>query len=168
MFMKMSTLKKLAIVLGVLILLVIASAIFLPRLIDLNRYHDRIVSQLEKSLGGNVRIGRITWGIATGLWVEVQGFSVAGSTAIPVDLELPRTYGEISLLPLLGKKVVINDLVIENPVATVRLEAKPEEPGKGGSGGEASAAEAGLPVDLLIRGVRLKNGRLTVVDSLTE
>jgi hypothetical protein len=167
MFMKPSTWKKLAIGLGVLVLLVIASALLLPRLIDPNLYRERIVSELEKTLGGTVRIGRITWGINTGLWVEVQESSVAGSSAIPVDFELPRTYGEISLLPLLGKKIVINELVIENPIATVRVEAKTEEARKGGTVGGAADAESGLPVDVLIREVRLKNGRVTVEDSLS-
>ena len=47
-----------------------------------NRYRHRIVSELETALGGNVRIGRIAWGITTGLWVEVYEFSVAGASAV--------------------------------------------------------------------------------------
>ena len=127
-------------------LLAITSVLSLPKLIDPNRHHDWIVSELEKALGGSVRIGRITWGITKGLWIEVNEFSVAGSSAFPVDLDLPSIYGEISVLPLLGKKVVIKELVIENPIATVRLEAKSEEVEKGGSSREAAAAESRPPV----------------------
>jgi len=51
--MKSATRKKLTIILGILILLVIFAALFLPRLIDPNQYHSRIVSELEKALYRN-------------------------------------------------------------------------------------------------------------------
>ena len=88
--MKSATRKKLTIILGILVLLVIIAALLLPKLIDPNQYHGRIVSELENALGGTVRIGHITWGISGGVWIEVEDVSVAGSTAMPVDFKLPR------------------------------------------------------------------------------
>ena len=61
--MKPTTRKKLAVLLGVLVLLGIIISVLLPSLIDPDQYHDRIVSQLEKAVGGKVSLGHVTWGI---------------------------------------------------------------------------------------------------------
>ena len=53
--MKPATKKKLAIALGILVLLAIIASLLLPKLIDPNRYHNRIVSEIEKALGGRVQ-----------------------------------------------------------------------------------------------------------------
>ena len=60
--MKPAARKKFATALGLLVLLAIITALLLPRLIDPNQYNGRMVSELEKALGGRVRIGHITWG----------------------------------------------------------------------------------------------------------
>ena len=44
--------KKLGIVLGVLVVLIVAAMIIVPKLLDLNRYNSLITKQVEKALGG--------------------------------------------------------------------------------------------------------------------
>jgi uncharacterized protein involved in outer membrane biogenesis len=52
--------KKLLIVLGSLLLISLAVLAALPRLLDVNRYHDRIQSDLQTRLGRPVQLGRMT------------------------------------------------------------------------------------------------------------
>ncbi len=69
--------RKLGIVLGLLAIILIAAVFGLPRLLDLNRYRGAIAAEIEKATGGKAALGRISWGIATGLWVEADGLSIA-------------------------------------------------------------------------------------------
>ena len=66
------------------------------------------VSQVEKAVGGKASLGRISWGISNGIWVEANEFSVIGASTFSGDLELSRIYAEVSITPLLGKKVVVD------------------------------------------------------------
>ena len=43
--------RKLGIAIAVIVVLLIAAALIVPRLIDVNEYHGQIQSQLEKRLG---------------------------------------------------------------------------------------------------------------------
>jgi len=102
--MKPATGKKLATVLGVLVLSAVIAGLLIPRLLDPDRWHNRIVSELEKALGGKVNIEDISWGFLKGLWLEVQGVEITGASAFPLDVKLSRLYADVSILPLLGKK----------------------------------------------------------------
>ena len=55
--------EKLGLILGILALVMILIGIVTPKLLDLNRYHGYIVSEVEKIVGGQVTLGRISWGI---------------------------------------------------------------------------------------------------------
>jgi hypothetical protein len=103
MLMKPATKKKLALVLGIVVLLAIITSLILPKLIDPNRYHDRIISELVKALGGSVRIGHISWGVLKGLWLEVDGFEITGASAFPLDFKLSRIYAGVAI-PLCSKE----------------------------------------------------------------
>jgi len=81
--MKPATRKNLAIALGVLFLSALIAGLLIPKLLDPDRYHNRIVEEIEKALGGEVRIGDISWGILRGLWLEVDGVEITGASAFP-------------------------------------------------------------------------------------
>jgi hypothetical protein len=78
--MKPATRKKLATALGVLILSVLIAGFLIPKLLDPDRWHNRIVSELEKALGGKVSIDDISWGFLKGLWLEVDGVEITGAS----------------------------------------------------------------------------------------
>jgi AsmA protein len=49
--------RKLGIVIGIVILLLVVAALLAPRFIDVNRYHDRIQAELSSKLGRQVTVG---------------------------------------------------------------------------------------------------------------
>ncbi len=51
--------RKLGIAIAVIVVLLIAAALIVPRLIDVNQYHSQIQSQLEKRLGRQVTLGKM-------------------------------------------------------------------------------------------------------------
>jgi len=168
--MKTKHLKKLGILLGGLAVLFIAAVIIAPKLIDLNNYRDVIVKEIGDAVGGDVNVGSIKWGIKKGIWVEMDGFSVSGSTLLSGDFKVDRIRGEVSPFPLLFKQVVIERLNLESPDATLRLKPASE---KGVQAEEKLPKDkpgqvtAPLPVEVIIRKVTLSNGRVKVEDHLT-
>ena len=55
--------KKLMIVLGGLLVVVLAALAVLPRMLDVNRYHDRIQAELQTRLGRQVQLGQMNLGL---------------------------------------------------------------------------------------------------------
>ncbi|MBW1772300.1 MAG: AsmA-like C-terminal domain-containing protein [Deltaproteobacteria bacterium] len=165
--MKSGKWKKLGIILAILVVLGAVVAIIVPRLIDPNEYHGRIVSEVQKAVGGEVRLGHITWGISKGVWVEVDGFSVKDAALFPGDVELIRVYARISLIPLLSKKIVLGELFLDGVSARLRLEKK----GDGGKAGEEiaqSSDTAPPPVGILVKELRIRKGVVELEDNLTQ
>ncbi len=117
--------KKFGIIFGILAIVLILVVIIFPKLIDLNRYNGLIVSEVEKAVGGEVKLGRISWGISHGIWLEIDGFSILDASAFPGDVKLSRIYTHVSIPPLLKKKFVMNKLLLESSEVKMRL-----EPGK--------------------------------------
>ena len=163
--------RKLGIVLGAIAALIVAAVIIIPKLIDLNRYNRLITQQLEKSLGGKVRLGHISWSLAKDLHIEADGFSISNSPTFPLDLELSRIYAEVSPIPLLSKKIVIEELLLEGAVANIKLQPKSPAPDKMEEKEKPvsvpAEAPAPLPVEILIEKLNFIAGQVSIEDSLT-
>jgi len=177
--------KKVGIVLGVVLVVVIAAALIIPQFFDLNRYHGLITSELEEAMGGKVTLGHLSWGISNGVWLEADGFTSKGATAFPGEVDLSRIYAKVSILPLLSKKVVVDKLLLDKPVVAVNLAPSPPEekkaatkPGSEGSekptaegaptpAGEPTSPSSPLPVEILIEELKIDEGRIRLSDSLT-
>ncbi|UCG20736.1 MAG: AsmA family protein [Deltaproteobacteria bacterium] len=170
--MKATRWKKIGIILAVLALVVIAAALIVPRFIDLNRYNGLITSKLEAATGGKVTLGALKWGITNGVWLEADGFALKGATSFPGDVDMSRLYAKVSVLPLLSKKVVVNELLLQNPVVGMDLAPSPKQekrvrtkPGETTPTGADTAPSADkgslpLPVEILIRELNIEKGRI--------
>lgn len=169
--MKFLKMKKLGIVLGAIAVLIVAAMIIVPKLLDLNRYNSLITKQIEKALGGKVRLGNLSWGFTTDLYVEAEGFSISNASAIPLDLELSRIYAEVSAIPLLSKKIVIKELLLEGAIANIKLESEPSAPPEPVIRETPAAVPveepAPLPVQISIEKLDIKEGQAGIEDSLT-
>jgi uncharacterized protein involved in outer membrane biogenesis len=165
--MKPATRKKLATILGVLVLLGIMVTLLLPRLIDPNQYDRRIVSELEGALGGRVSIGHITWGILKGIWLEVDGFEITGASAFPMDFRLSRIRASVSLFPLLKKKIVLSHLGLESPDVRLRLQPGPQKPTQERKPLPSGTKPAGIALPVEIEQLLVTKGKLRLEDSLT-
>jgi hypothetical protein len=164
--------KKVGIILVILALIVIAAALIVPRFIDLNRYNGFITSHLEAATGGKVTLGHLRWGISRGVWVEADGFALKGATRFPGDVNLSRIYARVSVLPLLSRKVVVDELLLQSPVLAVnlaplrdkgkKLKSKPE--GAPPTGADTAASldkmSSPLPVEILIEELNIEKGRI--------
>jgi|GEM_PF-928875 len=176
--MKLRFWKRLGLAVGVFVLLVISTFLILPQVIDLNRYDALIVNEIQKAIGGKVQIGNISWGIIGNLdlcdiYVEVDGFSIEGASSFKGDAQLKSAYAEISIIPLISKRIVVETLLIESPVSafwlvpkptTEKSETKPEPT----HSGEPDSQVPLLPLEIGIREAILKNGRIIVDDSITS
>jgi uncharacterized protein involved in outer membrane biogenesis len=184
-FVKSTRWKKVGIVLAVLMAVAIAAALIIPQFFDLNRYNELITSELEKAIGGKVTLGHLSWGISNGVWLKADGFTSKGATAFPGELDLPRIYAKVSILPLLSRKVVVDTLLLAKPVVEVNLAPSPPEGKKAATkpGSEESQKPTGedaptpgddptspgspLPVEVLIEELKIDKGRIRLSDSLT-
>ncbi|MCX5877851.1 MAG: AsmA family protein [Deltaproteobacteria bacterium] len=165
--MKPGTRKKLAIALGILVLSALIAGLLIPKLLDPDRWHNRIVSELEKALGGKVSIDDISWGFLKGLWLEVDGVEITGASAFPLDFKLSRLYADVSILPLFQKKIVLNHLRLESPDVHLRLQPGPQEADQEQKAPAAGAKRAGIALPIKIEEVLVTNGRVRMEDSLT-
>ena len=160
--MKSKRWKKAGIIIAVLAVVVIAAALIIPRLIDLNRYKGRITSEVEKAVGGKVTLGHLTWGIANGVWLEADGFALKGATVFPGNVDLSRIYAEVWVLPLLSRRVVVKELLVEGTeiVISSKPTSKPPAKEKGkvetGAGSDKEVGKPKLPPFLRKLTVKLR------------
>ena len=127
--------RRLGITLAILTVVLIVNAIVVPRLLDLNRYHGIIVSTIQKAVGGTVGLGRISWGFSPGIWIEVDEISIADASVFPGDLSASRVYASVSIPPLLHKKIILNQVLLERPDVRLRLAPGRQDEGPGPSSG---------------------------------
>src|SRR5260370_27538747 len=53
------SMRKLGIAVLVLVVLLLAAALIVPHVIDINQYHDRIQAELQKRLGRSLSLGAV-------------------------------------------------------------------------------------------------------------
>ena len=109
--------RKLGIAIAIIVVVLVAGALIVPRLIDANQYHEQIQSQLEKRLGRQVTLGKM----------ELRLFPLAFDVETPTIAEDPRfatnhpfaTADKLAVVvefwPLLHKKVEIKSLELDGP-----------------------------------------------------
>ena len=158
--MKISGRKKLGIILGIVVVVLVILGMVVPKLLDLNRYHGFIVSEVEKAVGGKVNLGRISWGIAHRIWLEIDGFSIIDASAFPGDVSLTRIHTSVSILPLLTKKVKVKNLQLEGAEVKFRLEPAAKKT-------DTPAAGVHLPVEIEIQQLAVAIKRLELDDALS-
>jgi hypothetical protein len=143
------------------------AGLLVPRLLDPDRWHNRIVSELEKTLGGKVSIEDISWGFLGGLWLEVDGFEITGASAFPLDFKLSRLYADVAILPLLKRKIVLRHLSLESPDVRLRLQPESQEATQVKKPLPAGAEPTGIGLPIEVEDLRVTNGRVRMEDSLT-
>jgi uncharacterized protein involved in outer membrane biogenesis len=132
--------RKLGIAIGIILVLLVAAALIVPHLLDVNQYHGQIQSQLEKRLGRKVTLGKM------GLRLFPPAFDVENTT-ISEDPQFAsgRPFAtadklavSVKFWPLLRKQLEVNSLELVHPhielvrnaqgvwnFATLGQEAKP-------------------------------------------
>jgi AsmA protein len=133
--------RKLGIATAIIVVLLVAAALIVPHLIDVNQYHSQIQSQLEKRLGRQVSLGNM------GLSLFPPSFQVENTTiAEDAHFSTGRPFAtadklavSVKFWPLLSKQVEVKSLELVHPhielvrnaqgvwnFATLGQEAKPK------------------------------------------
>jgi uncharacterized protein involved in outer membrane biogenesis len=119
---------KILIGLGVLVVLVVAAILSLPFLIDLNKYQDQYKPLIEETLNRKVVLKNIRLTIWPRIGVRVVGFTVqedptfgAGPFASLASLDVG-----VKLIPLLSKKVEVEEITLRDPFITIIKNRKGE------------------------------------------
>src|SRR6478609_2386497 len=109
--------RKLAIAIAVIVVLLVAAVFIVPHLIDVNLYHGQIQSQLEKRLGRQVTLGNMRLGlfppafdVENATIAEDPHFATGGPFATADKLAV-----SVKFWPLLRKQLDVNSLELVHP-----------------------------------------------------
>jgi uncharacterized protein involved in outer membrane biogenesis len=109
--------RKLGIAVLVIVVLLVAAALIIPHVVNINSYHDQIQSQLQKKLGRQVSLGQMSlslfppsFQVAKAQIGEDQSFNTDRAFANVDKLAI-----SVKLMPLLHKDVEIKSLQLDRP-----------------------------------------------------
>lgn len=109
-------LRAMAVLIGVLVVLVVAAALILPRVIDPNLYRERITALVKEKTGRQLIIaGDIGWSVFPWLGVELGAVRLANAPGFG-DQPFARVEGmqmRVKLLPLLSRQVEMSTVVLD-------------------------------------------------------
>lgn len=113
--------KKIAIVLGIVLILFLLLALLAPFLIDLNAYKGAILSRIQPYVPREMDFQHVELTVLSGLGVELRGLRVADNPAFSKEdfLELEGLQVRLRLLPLLRKQIQVKRIILKRPVIRV-------------------------------------------------
>jgi len=161
-------LKIAAIIIAVILLLIAAALIFVKSYLTEDRMRAFISEFAEKSLNRKVVIGDIEVSLFRG--VVVKNFEIREKDPNAAFLKTKEFVLRYQFLPLLSKQLVIDKLGIED--TEIHVMANPDgtynfsdmvKPGKMEEKEKEKAA--GLPVNLNVKSISIKNARLNYTDA---
>ncbi len=103
------------------LLIAVACLIFLPKLIDTSEYRHGIALWLSERLGRSVTVGDLTFSVITGPKIILKDLKISDdpdvsnepfATAREVDVS-------VRLMPLLLGVIVVNEIVVKDPVVSI-------------------------------------------------
>ena len=107
--------------LGVLVVLVVATILSLPFLIDLNKYQDQYKPLIEEALNRKIALQDIRLTIWPRIGARVGGFTVLDDPSFSSDpfASLTSLDVGVKLMPLLSKKIEVEEITLRNPIITI-------------------------------------------------
>lgn len=109
--------RKLGVAILVIVVLLVAAALIIPHVVDINDYHAQIQSQLEKKLGRQVSLGPMSlslfppsFQVSNAVIGEDKDFNSSRPFATADKLAV-----SVKLMPLLRKEVDVKSLQLERP-----------------------------------------------------
>src|SRR5581483_803882 len=115
--------KKVAYVIGGIVVLIVVAALVAPFFVDLNNYKPQIEAKAKEATGRDLKIeGPISLSILPLPSVSVSGikFGNAPGGSAPNMAEIDSATVKVAIMPLLSHKAEITDIVLAHP--TIVLE----------------------------------------------
>jgi len=180
--------RRAAIIVAIVVVLVVAAGLALPYLFDVNRYHDRIQAEIEKRLGRQTSLGAMRLSLFP-FAIRVQGATIAEDPSFGEGKVFARTeelYVRADLLPLLRGDVRLRALELERPqIEVVRNaggvwnfaslgQAFPAKAPPGSTPEEQARAQqqrnqqGPSPQDFTLDRLRIRNGQVAITDYLKQ
>src|SRR5215469_462965 len=109
--------RKIAIVIGITLILVIAAAVIFAATFDINSYHRTIQSQLEERLGRPVTLGAMRLSLFP-IRFSAKDLVIADDPSFNPDapfLKVQQLDVSVKLLPLLHKQIEVDSLTLQRP-----------------------------------------------------
>jgi AsmA protein len=162
------------VVAGTLCAVVLAAALILPLLIDVNRYKPVITEQIRAATGRSVDLGTMSLAVLPSPSLSVGPLRVSDSALYPArDALSAETLSiRVGLLPLLRGRVIVKSIVLKKPTLTLirdvrgrwnfddlLLAANAASPAPAGTRPPAST-----PVSVAVERARVVGGKILLYD----
>ena len=149
--------KTALIVVGIAVLLLLALIVAAPALTKVDRYKPQVISFLQEKTGKQVEIGRLSLTFFP-LSIHIDDFGVKNPPIFPHGyvVQVARIDGELGLVALLHRQVVIKSLVLEDPV--LNMTSDPDGPWNF-ENPQAQASQNAFPLGV-ISSVQIRRGQL--------
>jgi uncharacterized protein involved in outer membrane biogenesis len=163
-------LKIVGIAAAVVLVVIIGLTLFVKSYLTDERIRAIVTESAESSLNRKVSLGAISVSIFRG--VSVKDFEIMEKDSDAAFVKADAFVLKYQLLPLLSRKLVIDELVIESPEIGVKKKADgsfnfsdilQKQEGVGAEK-EKKGGASGLPVDLSVRSFRIDGGRIEYDD----
>jgi len=109
--------RKLGIAVAIIVVLLVAAALIVPHLIDVNQYHGKIQAELEKRLGRQVSLGNMSLKLFPPSF-EVENTTIAEDPRFGSSLPfatVDKLAISVKFWPLLHKDIEVNSLELVHP-----------------------------------------------------
>jgi AsmA protein len=168
--------KKVLIVLGIVVAVLLVIVIALPFLIDVNRFKPTLETNLSTALGRKVQIGNIGLAILSG-GVTVDNVVIADDPAFSRSpfLQAKQLTAGVALIPLIfSKKLEVSSFTVTEPQVSLLRSSSgawnfstlggggSKKPAKAGTPGSSSDGAASSTADMSVQKLRISNGTITV------
>ncbi len=168
----MSRRKKLALAaLITLALILIAVAIIVPRLVNLDRYRPQVVANIERGTGRSVEIGRLSLSILPVIAVRADNIAIGNPPGFPEGhlLDIERVDAELDARALLYRQVVVRSMEFDHPSVNLIVTGdgrwNTESPARAVVRPAAWSPQP-APSSETIAKIRFERGRVTVSNAL--
>lgn len=170
--------KRLALALGVIVVIAISAALILPSVIPASTYREPVETAARDALHRDVSLaGDISLRVFPRLEIRASNVSIANADGFGGEAfaEMGEMRVAVRLVPLLSRRVEITEFVLVDP--TIRLEQNrrgnnwtftgPDraEPAPTASGDGFVRREGALPIDASFGDVRIENGAIHFSDA---
>ena len=174
--------KKLLIGVVVLVVLVIIVAVAAPFFVPVDTYKNELVAAVKQSTGRDFSInGKVSFSLLPSLALEAYDVAFANppGAASPQMAKLAKLEVQLKLLPLLGRRVEVDKLVLVDPVIALEVDkqgrpnwqfaqpaaaapapTRPAQPQAAPAAAGGGSALSGLSLG----DVHLENGQISYVD----
>lgn len=160
--------KKIFLVLGVIVVVLVVGVVIFIATFDADRYRPFVVQKLESAIGKPVKLGRISLGWKGGIALQLKDLVILEAKEGKPVLELQSANALLRFAPLLKKSVEIGSItlmeprirIVRHPDGTLNITA-PAEPAK-----KEPVKKEGAALAFLIGEISVVNGSLSFRDEM--